>query len=362
VCAPAAIRRVPPTHAVMNALSIAAEAPRLRLRHLSPAALTAACADPSLLGAALIAASPPPSLPAALPAGVPLARVPLAPLVGEPIIEAWQVPAVRGRTQLGAADLAWSDDVLFGAIDPRRMAPGPLQATTRATYDALFAALAHTGFPYLLRAWNYMPAINREAGEPDGLERYRQFNLGRVAAFEAARAPIHEGAPAACALGSGSGDLSVYFLAIRRAPEAIENPRQVSAYRYPAQYGPRSPTFSRAALLRGTDGAPSHLFVSGTASIVGHQTVHVGDVAAQTRETLANIEAVCAVARGRLGRADAFAPGTLSYKAYVRHPADLPVVQREAASVLGAQAEVLYLQADICRADLQVEIEAVGEA
>lgn len=343
----------------MNALSLAAEAPCLRLRHLSPAALTAACADPSLLGAALIAESPQPQpLPSSAAAGVPLARVPLAPLAGGPLVEAWQVPAVRDRMQLGAADLAWSDDVLFGAIDPRRIAPGPLQATTHATYDALFAALKHTGFRYLLRAWNYMPAINREAGEPDGLERYRQFNLGRAAAFEAAQAPTHEGAPAACALGTGSGDLCVYFLALRRAPEAIENPRQVSAYRYPTQYGPHSPTFSRAALLRTADAA--QLFISGTASIVGHQTVHVGDVAAQTRETLANIEAVCAVARTRAGDAQAFAPGTLAYKAYLRHPADLPVVRREVTAALGAQADVLYLQADICRADLLVEIEAVG--
>ncbi|MCU0952093.1 MAG: hypothetical protein MUC68_13815 [Burkholderiaceae bacterium] len=347
----------------MNALSIAAEAPWLRLRHLSPAALTA-CADASLLGAALIAdpAAAAGAEPAGVaPADVPLARVPLAPLAGGPIVEAWQVPAVRERVRLGAADLAWSDAVLFGSIDPRRIAAADsLQATTRATYDALFAALAHAGFPYLLRAWNYMPAINREAGEPDGLERYRQFNLGRVAAFEAARAPIHEGAPAACALGSAGGDLTVYFLAIRRAPEAIENPRQISAYRYPAQYGPRSPTFSRAALLRAADGAPSQLFVSGTASIVGHATVHGGDVAAQTRETLANIEAVCNVARSRLGDSAAFAPDRLSYKVYVRHPTDLPAVQRELAAAIGPALDAIYLQADICRADLLVEIEAVG--
>ena len=43
------------------------------------------------------------------------------------------------------------------------------------------------------------------------------------------------------------------------------------------------------------------LFVSGTASIVGHETQHRGDVVAQTRETLANLSSVlaeqCAMAR-----------------------------------------------------------------
>ncbi len=324
------------------------------LRHLPPAQLAAEAAQ--LLGAALVGA------PAQASAELPQAVLALQPIAGPALAEAWQVPAVRGRRQLGAARLAWSDDLLFGVIDPRAIgaaAAGGLQAATRATYDALFAALAATGFRYLLRAWNYMPAINREDGEPGGLERYRQFNLGRVAAFEAAQAPIHEGAPAACALGTDSGDLSVYFVAMRRPPEPIENPRQVSAYRYPTQYGPRSPTFSRAALVRGEGGAAPLLFVSGTASIVGHQTVHVGDVAAQTRETLVNIETVVGEARKRLGDAAAFPLPALHYKAYLRHPADLPVVQREVRAVLG-EADVLYLHADICRADLLVEIEAFG--
>jgi hypothetical protein len=35
-------------------------------------------------------------------------------------------------------------------------------------------------------------------------------------------------------------------------------------------------------------------------------------------------------------------------------------VQRELASALGADAQIIYLQADICRQDLLVEIEATG--
>jgi chorismate lyase / 3-hydroxybenzoate synthase len=294
----------------------------------------------------------------ALPAELPFVQVGLPPLAGA-MVEAWQVPAVRGRARLGAAHYAWSDTYLFGSIAPQAFADLPLQEATRLTYDAVFAVLARTGYRYLLRAWNYVPAINREADEPGGLERYRQFNLGRAASFDAAQAPTHEGAPAACALGTEEGGaLCVYFLAMRQPPEPIENPRQVSAYRYPLQYGPRSPTFSRAALVRGEGGA--RLFISGTASIVGHQTVHVGDVAAQTRETLTNIDAVVTAARRRLGDATAWPLEALSYKAYVRHAGDLPQVQREVTAALGPTADVLYLRADICRSDLLVEIEGFG--
>jgi enamine deaminase RidA (YjgF/YER057c/UK114 family) len=149
----------------------------------------------------------------------------------------------------------------------------------------------------------------------------------------------------------------VYFLAGRTPPVAIENPRQVSAYRYPADYGPRSPTFSRAALAR----LPGQelLFVSGTASIVGHQTMHVGDVAGQTRETVANIAAVLAEAN-RASLTQAYDLGELSYRAYLRHAEDLPRVRALLDELLGPRAAVVYVQADICRADLLMEVEAMA--
>ena len=133
----------------------------------------------------------------------------------------------------------------------------------------------------------------------------------------------------------------------------VENPRQVSAFHYPSLYGPRSPTFSRAALAHPP--GQEILFVSGTASIVGHQTVHPGNVRAQTAECLDNIEAVLAEAAG-VARSGRFAPGDLGYRAYVRHPADLAAVRQVVMQRL-CDAPVVYVQADVCRADLLVEIE-----
>jgi len=52
---------------------------------------------------------------------------------------------------------------------------------------------------------------------------------------------------------------------------------------------------------------------------------------------------------------------TLACKVYVRHPSDLPVIQKELRSALGsASTHAVYLQADICRRDLSVEIEATA--
>jgi len=234
--------------------------------------------------------------------------------------------------------------------------PDGLAGATRQAYADLFAVLEDSRTPHLLRLWNYIAGINVETG---GSERYRQFNAGRQQAFLEAQRSAFEGSPAACALGTRSGPLRVYFLAGRRAPLAIENPRQVSAYRYPTAYGPRAPTFSRAALAE-IGGGRQALFISGTASIVGHETLHLGDVRRQTVESLANIAVLREIAAQRAGQA--FPADALIYTVYVRHAADLAGVRDEFERHVGAGSvaarQALYLEADICRAPLLVEIEA----
>ncbi len=165
--------------------------------------------------------------------------------------------------------------------------------------------------------------------------------------------------PAACALGSPAGSpISIYFLAARQPPTMIENPRQTSAYHYPPQYGVHSPIFSRACVL--SESVGTNLFVSGTASIVGHETIHHGDVAAQTRETVANINALLDEANRVLG-ASRYSLDALKFKVYVRQPEDLGAIEGALSRALRPSASVVYLQADVCREDLLVEIEATGE-
>ncbi|MBA3598999.1 MAG: hypothetical protein H0W40_16720, partial [Methylibium sp.] len=131
------------------------------------------------------------------------------------------------------------------------------------------------------------------------------------------------------------------------------------AYRYPGAYGTRSPSFSRAALVDAGAGR-SALLISGTASIVGHASRHLGDVEAQVRETLVNLQAVLEAANAR-GSARFTLPA-LDCTVYVRRADDAPRVRAVIEAVLGtdsrAARSAVCLEADICRADLLVEIEA----
>jgi chorismate lyase/3-hydroxybenzoate synthase len=273
------------------------------------------------------------------------------------VLDAWIGRAPTETHRHGSVRYTTDGDWLHGIAEIDDRVDG-LQAAARRAYTDLFEVLAAQRCPNLLRLWNYLADINLEA---DGSERYRQFNAGRQQAFIEARRSAFEGAPAACALGMRGGPLRVHFLAGRRPPLAIENPRQVSAYRYPDAYGPRSPTFSRAALAD-VGGGRQALFISGTASIVGHATVHVGNVRRQTEETLLNIAAVRQAASKRAGVA--CAADALVYTVYVRRAEDLAVVREVFESAVGADTaaalDAVYLQADICRAELLVEIEAHG--
>jgi enamine deaminase RidA (YjgF/YER057c/UK114 family) len=231
-------------------------------------------------------------------------------------------------------------------------AAADLETAARDVYRSVFAA--STGL-HLYRVWNYVPHINVVE---HGLENYRRFCRGRSEAFEAHfGAAFQRKLPAASAVGAMHGPLAVAFLAGEAAPRHFENPRQVPAFEYPAIYGPRPPSFSRATLVA-RDGA-SELFISGTAAIRGHVTVAAHDLHAQLACTRENLEliAVTAGAGPRFGQAEGW---QRSFKVYVRHAEDLGAVERDLKThLLSTDDDVTYLQADICRADLLVEIEAV---
>lgn len=283
------------------------------------------------------------------------------------LCEVWRMGNAESRdalvsAQMGRVHYRFSEDLLFGSlnIDEREFAAASrgaaLLKAAETAYEEVFAVLEATKFRHLIRIWNYVPEINAAA---DGEERYRLFNAARQSAFlKWGHAIIGSSVPAACALGSLPGAaICIYFLAARGPSKTIENPRQTSAYHYPPKFGKHSPIFSRACLF----GEPQHasLFISGTSSIVGHETVHRGNVEAQTRETLANINALLDEAN-RISGTKRYSMRSLKLKVYVRHAGDLGAVQ----AVLAQEAldgSPLYLQADICREDLLMEIEATGQ-
>jgi len=285
-------------------------------------------------------------------------RVPLQPYGGAAPFEVWrtQQPVTRGRD----GEIAWACDgrLQFGVIEVDENAYGAageagiIQASAHA-YQRLTAFVRDSGYPHLLRIWNYLDAITLGDGDA---ERYRQFCVGRARGlgdFDPATLP------AATAIGRCDDDrvLQIYWLAARTPGIPVENPRQVSAYRYPRQHGPQAPSFARAMLPPTYSSTP--LLLSGTASVVGHASQHEGELLAQLDETFANFDSLLASARLRQPALPSrFGVGT-RLKVYVRDAHDLPTVANALQARFGDSVPRVLLHAAICRRELCVEIDGV---
>lgn len=276
------------------------------------------------------------------------ARVRLKQLSGGGLVEVWHATGPMSAGFDGPIRYTRDPNYLAGAIELDERECGGLEAASEIAYRAIASFQSRSQHPHILRMWNYLDAINEGEGD---CERYRVFCTGRKNGLGPERAKHF---PAATAIGrrDGSRMLQVYWLAGTVPGLALENPRQVSAFQYPRQYGPSAPTFSRAVQL-----PAGLLMISGTASIVGHATQHVGDVQRQLDEIFSNLGALLARAHEHDGSLPAgFSSGTL-IKAYVRNPADAPLVQRTLEARLPPGTPYLLLEGDVCRSDLLVELD-----
>ena len=271
----------------------------------------------------------------------------------EPLVEVWRGAGVVSHGIDGAVRWSSDGDYLFFAIDVDERDAGGLDAAAERAYREITALIDRRRLdgearPEVLRLWNYLDAINDGAGDE---ERYRHFCSGRARGLgERAR----NGFSAATAIGRRDGRrvLQVYGLAARVGGVAIENPRQVSAWRYPREYGPTAPTFARASLT-----GAGQLLVSGTAAVVGHASQHAGDTLAQIDETLVNLDQLLH-ASGQLG-AGQEARDTL-LKVYVRDGAEAAAVEQRIRARHPDIGGVLLLAGDICRRELRVEVDGIS--
>ena len=210
-----------------------------------------------------------------------------------------------------------------------------------------------------VRFWNYLPGIHQTMDA--SRDRYMVFNAGRFTAMRQwfglpeQSSPLY---PAASAVGHDGRDLVIHCLALERSGVMIDNPRQVPAFRYSSRYGPRPPCFARGTLVH----RPNHrgtLLAAGTASIRGQQSVHVGQLPAQIAETLENLQALLRSAGGLPETSTTLASFT-DIRVYHSRVEDRAEVESAGRRAFGAGTRLEFCRADLCRADLLVEIEEIA--
>ncbi len=225
-------------------------------------------------------------------------------------------------------------------------------------------------FNDIMRQWNYIGGIlqNRMISNVTTIN-YQIFNEIRHRYYQQFR--TKKGFPAATGIGSKFNNVDIDIIALQTTgPEmvtcAIENPNQINAYQYGqqvlegspilAQKVKHAPEFERAKLVIAQD--YMRLFISGTASIIGQETIGKGDIEKQTLCTIDNIKLLTDSANIKRNY-PLLPPGTFHHaflRVYVKDPRHLDTVKSICREKYG-DLPVNYIQTDICRDDLLMEIE-----
>jgi enamine deaminase RidA (YjgF/YER057c/UK114 family) len=210
---------------------------------------------------------------------------------------------------------------------------------------------------HAIRIWNYIPGIADTM--ETGLDRYMAFNRGRYTAYNQLigdDARFARELPAASAIGVIGRDLVIDCLASACRGQPVANPRQSASWHYSRRYGPMPPCFARGTVA--SINGRAVLIVAGTASIVGEESRHHGDVRAQVTETLANIEALVLNAAGPASNP---LHRLTNARIYIVNEADRDEVEE---MVRGRTTRAMRLEtvlARVCRPELLVEIEAIAD-
>ncbi len=217
-----------------------------------------------------------------------------------------------------------------------------------------------------LRIWNRVPNINQGADELGSgtEERYKLFNKGRRKAWLEYDPSLKTISAATCVGKTGEDTIDVWCLATPHQVIHLENPQQISFLDYSAKYG--TPPSSRRGTLH-LNPSGLEIWISGTASIVGEDNRFAGDhepkdIQKQVVQTLENIQLLISDDNLRRHYPD-WALHDLrlrqleQIRVYYRNSKDFEAIQQTLVSAGLAEAE--YIQADICRKPLDVEIEGM---
>jgi enamine deaminase RidA (YjgF/YER057c/UK114 family) len=244
-------------------------------------------------------------------------------------------------------------------------------ASSNASFSYLYELYNYLGLSFnnIVRQWNYVGEILSKENIDNRLrQHYQMFNETRSIFYKKNRSRTDF--PAATGIGMLYLGVCIDSFAVSGNENlvivAISNPSQNESYKYGQQVlvgAPdcslpqnQPPQFERAKLIMLNN--VSRLIISGTASIIGQETIGIGDVEKQTQVTIENIQ--------RLSDPDTLKnqcpgikviPASYSYvRVYVKFKKDISKVRKICSNFFG-NVPTTYVVADICRDNLLVEIE-----
>jgi hypothetical protein len=224
----------------------------------------------------------------------------------------------------------------------------------------------------IVRQWNYIgDIVGYNTINNKIRQNYQEFNDLRTKYYN--QDNWINGYPAATGIGININCIIISAIAVKPKNNLkiipIKNPRQLDAHKYtekvlqgipiPELKEKTSPKFERGKIIFNENIA--EIYVSGTAAILGQESIKEFSIEIQTSVTIENI--INLVSKENL-MAQNYNQKNINvkfeyFRAYLKNKTDMVKVKEVCESYFG-NIPVIYLNADICRDELLVEIEGVA--
>lgn len=228
-------------------------------------------------------------------------------------------------------------------------------------------------FSDIVRQWNYIENIVIvESKEGTERQNYQIFNDIRSIYYETADFKL--GYPSATGIGMKNGGIIIDFIAMENSKSVsiipLKNPKQVDAHKYSQNQlvgdalkevsQKTTPKFERGKAVSIDN--YHMIYISGTAAILGEDTIPEDNVERQTVITIENIQELISIENLRNhGVKGDLHPKSISYlRVYVKNKEKIPAVKMICEQYF-PHVPSLYLVADVCRDNLLVELEGTIE-
>jgi len=244
-----------------------------------------------------------------------------------------------------------------------RLDASALQQRVTQAYNAIAEMIRPLAARHPVRLWNHIPAIHQRMD--DRRDRYMVFNAGRYEAFAqwyGGAGAFDQNIATASGIGHTGQELVIHCLSANQPGLSVENPRQIAPHRYSERFGPLPPCFARATVLHEI----GLVLVGGTASIFGEDSRHRASLPMQMGETLTNLATVVerahALVRAASKRDESeWLRSYRDVRVYFPRAGDDDAIEAMVRPAFEASCRVEFRHADLCRAELLVEIEGVAQ-
>lgn len=244
----------------------------------------------------------------------------------------------------------------------------PYSVQSKIVFQKLNAIFVVEGFRVsdIVRQWNYIGNI---LDSENGNQHYQLFNNARSEFYN--QLIFENGYPAATGISMSVNCLFISVTAIKALPETriipVDNALQVPAWKYSGSVlvsgltdkELSTPKFERGKMVIKNNAVI--FYVSGTAAIRNELSMKQKDVSLQTKQTIENINYLISAENLRSQHIENEFNLTLqSIRVYIKQKDDYEAVKKVIEQEW-PQVKAIYVQAEVCRDGLLVEIEGIAE-